>query len=302
MRIAITGVTGLVGSALAGYLEGQRHEVHRVRRGTSDDRLADWNPAVGWVRPDALDGMDAVVHLAGASIGGEGLRTIRWTRARRELLRISRVDATRLLIDHLAALPHPPKTFIAASAIGYYGDRGDEPLTEASPGGIGFLATLARDWERESLRADGLGMRVVVFRSGHVLSGSGGLLGRMLPAFRLGLGARFGSGRQYLSWIAIDDLVRAIEFALTSDVRGVFNATAPEPVTTAAFTKALGRALHRPAVLAVPPFALRLLLGPGADELLLWGQRVLPERLLASRFTFRHAEVHGALRAILRRR
>ena len=305
MRIAITGATGLVGSALASYLESQGHEVHRVRRGTSDDRLADWNPAVGWVRPGALDGMDAVVHLAGAPIGGEDLCTIRWTRARRELLHVSRVDATRLLIDPLAALPHPPRTFVAASAIGYYGDRGDEPLTEASPSGTGFLATLARDWERESVRADGFEMRDVVLRSGHVLSGSGGLLGHLLPAFRLGLGARFGSGRQYLSWIAIDDLVRAIEFALTSDMRGIFTATAtataPEPVTNAAFTKALGRALHRPAALAVPPFALRAVIGPSADELLLWGQRVLPEWLLAAGFKFEHPEIEGALRAIFHR-
>ncbi|RJQ09125.1 MAG: TIGR01777 family protein [Dehalococcoidia bacterium] len=299
--MAITGATGLVGSALAGYLEGQGHEVYRARRGTSDDRLADWNPAVGWIRSGALDGMDAVVHLAGAPIGGDSLRNIRWTRARRELLRASRVDATRLLVDHLAALPHPPRTFVAASAIGYYGDRGDEALTELSPPGAGFLSTLARDWERESLRASEAGIRTAVLRTGHVLARDGGLLARLLPTARLGLGARFGDGRQYLSWIAIDDLVRAVEFALTTEIEGILNATAPNPVTNAAFTRALGRALHRPAVLAVPPFALRAFLGPAADELLLWGQRVLPARLLAAGFEYEHADVDSALRVVLAR-
>ena len=309
MRIAITGATGLVGTALATHLDGASagapYEVYRVRRGTSDDRLADWNPAVGWVRPGALDGMDAVVHLAGEPIAGRSIAGARWTPAIRERLRTSRVDATRLLVDHLAALPHPPRTFVAASAIGYYGNRGDAPLTEASPSGDGFLAALVRDWEAESLRAalprDGeAGMRMVVLRFGHVLSGHGGVLARLLPTARLGLGARFGDGRQYFSWVAIDDLTRAIEFAVTAEIEGVLNVTAPEPVTNAAFTHALARVLHRPAILAIPPFALRALLGPAADELLLWGQRVLPERLLAAGFAFRHAEVEGALRAVRR--
>lgn len=300
MRIAITGATGLVGVALATRLEGAGHEVLRVRRGVSDDRLADWNPAVGWVRPGALDGMDAIVHLAGEPIAGRSIADARWTPAMRERLRVSRVDATRLLIDHLAALPHPPRTFVAASAIGFYGNRGDERLTEASPTGEGFLAGLVRDWEAESQRAalprDGeAGMRTVVLRFGHVLSGEGGVLGRMLPTFRLGLGARFGNGRQYFSWVAIDDLTRAIEFALTTEIEGVLNVTAPNPVTNAEFVTALGRALHRPAVFAVPPFALRALIGPGADELLLWGQRVMPARLLAAGFEFQHTDVDSAL-------
>lgn len=307
MRIAITGATGLVGVALGKHLEGAGYEVYRVRRGVSDDRLADWNPAVGWVRPGALDGVDAVVHLAGEPIAGRSIAGARWTPAMRERLRVSRVGASRLLIDHLAALPHPPRTFVAASAIGFYGDRGDEPLTEASPSGDGFLAALVREWEAESLRAalprDGeAGMRTVVLRFGHVLSGHGGVLARLLPTARLGLGARFGDGRQYFSWVAIDDLVRAIEFALTSEVEGVLNATAPTPVTNAEFTRALGRALHRPAVFAIPPFVLRALLGPAADELLLWGQRVLPARLLAAGFAFEHADVEAALRAVLTRK
>ena len=311
MRIAITGATGLVGIALAAHLEGASagapSEVYRVRRGTSDDRLADWNPAVGWVRPGALDGMDAVVHLAGEPIAGRSIAGARWTPAMRERLRTSRVDATRLLVDHLAALPHPPRTFVATSAIGYYGNRRDAPLTEASPSGEGFLAALVRDWEAESRRAalprnGDAGMRTVILRFGHVLSGQGGVLGRLLPTARLGLGARFGDGRQYFSWVAIDDLTRAIEFALTTEVEGVLNVTAPNPVTNAEFTHALGRALHRPAVLAIPPFALRALLGPAAGELLLWGQRVMPARLLAAGFTFEHGEIEDALRAVFTRK
>jgi len=294
MRVAVTGASGLVGSAVARHLEGAGHEVVRVRRGRSDDR-ADWNPAVGWFRAGALDGVDAVVHVAGLSVAGG-----RWTPAFRERLRASRVDATRLLVDHLAALPHPPRVFVAASAIGYYGDRGGEALTEGSPRGGGFLAGLVRDWEQASLGGEQAGMRTVVFRFGHVLSAQGGVLGPMLPLFRLGLGGRFGSGRQSFSWVAIDDLVRAVDFALAEEVRGVFNLTAPEPVTNAEFTRALGRALRRPAWLPVPGFVLRLVLGPGADELLLWGQRVLPERLLVAGFEFRYPRLGAALDAVLR--
>ncbi len=299
MRVAISGATGLVGTALATHLEGAGHEVLRVRRATSDDRLADWNPAVGWIRPGALDGVDAVVHLAGAPIAGTSLRDLRWTRAHLERIRTSRVDATRLLVDHLAALPHPPRIFVAASAIGIYGEGGATPLTEASPPGDGTLATLARDWERELMRASDRGMRAVVLRFGHVLSRRGGLLARLLPTARLGLGATFGDGTQYLSWIHIDDLTRVIELALTTDIEGPHNATTPNPVTQRDFTRALAHTLHRPAVLTIPAPALRFALGPAAEDLLLSGQRVLPERLQASGFTFAHPEIEGALRAIL---
>ena len=301
MRVAITGATGLVGTALATHLEGAGHEVYRVRRATSDDRLADWNPAVGWIRVGALDGVDAVVHLAGAPIAGTSLRDLRWPRAHLERIRISRVDATRLLVDHLAALPHPPKTFVAASAVGIYGDGGAAPLTEASPPGDGALATLARDWEHESGRAADHGMRTVILRFGHVLSRRGGLLARLLPTTRLGLGATFGNGTQYLSWIHIDDLTRVIELALTTPIEGPHNVTTPNPVTQRDFTRVLARTLHRPAFLRVPAPALRLALGPAAEDLLLSGQRVLPERLLAAGFEYKHAEIEGALREILQR-
>ena len=301
MRVAISGATGLVGTALATHLEGAGHEVLRVRRATSDDRLADWNPAVGWIRPGALDGVDAVVHLAGAPIAGTSLRDLRWTRAHLERIRTSRVDATRLLVDHLAALPHPPRIFVAASAIGIYGEGGATPLTEASPPGDGTLATLARDWERELMRASDRGMRAVVLRFGHVLSRRGGLLARLLPTARLGLGATFGDGTQYLSWIHIDDLTRVIELALTTDIEGPHNATTPNPVTQRDFTRALAHTLHRPAVLTIPAPALRFALGPAAEDLLLSGQRVLPERLLAAGFEYKHAEIEGALREILQR-
>ncbi len=296
MRVAIAGASGLIGTTLTARLTSAGHEVVAVRRGPSSDPTAMWNPAVGWIRDGALSGFDAVVNLAGESIG-QG----RWSTRRRQALRASRIDSTRLLIDHLGALPNPPRVYLGASAIGYYGNRADELLDEGAAPGNGFLADLVRDWEAEHTRAGAAGMRTTILRFGVVLSSDGGVLQRMLLPFRLGIGGPLGSGRQYFSWVSMEDTVGAIEFALTHEVAGVFNVTAPQPVTNREFTRALGRALRRPAFAPIPPFALRLLFGGSADELLLWGQRVVPAGLRANGYAFVHSTVESALRAALGR-
>lgn len=288
-RIAITGSSGLVGSALRHRLESDGHEAVRVLRGDPSNVSAVWNPEAGWIRPGALQGCKAVVHLAGASIG-EG----RWTARRRAELRTSRIDATRLLVDHLATLARPP-ALVSASAVGYYGNRGDEILTEESAPGTGFLAELTRDWEAEAARAREAGITVTILRLGVVLSREGGALPRILLPFRLGVGGRLGNGRQWMSWLTLDDAVGAIEHAITTRLDGVFNAVSPEPVTNRDFTRALGRALRRPALFPAPAFGLRLLLGGSADELLLWSQRVLSQKLEDTGYRFQHPDLGSAL-------
>ncbi|HLM96249.1 MAG TPA: TIGR01777 family oxidoreductase, partial [Acidimicrobiales bacterium] len=243
-----------------------------------------------------LDGADAVVHLAGAGIGDK-----RWSATRRQEIVSSRVQSTALLARSLAELDRPPSVLVSASAVGVYGDRGDEELTEASGPGSGFLAELCRAWEDATGRATQAGIRVVRLRSGVVLSAHGGALARQLPLFRLGVGGRLGSGRQWLSWISLADEVGAVLHALDEpSLEGPVNATAPTPVTNRDFTAALGRALHRPAVLAVPGFALRVALGSDlASEMVLAGQRVLPAKLSASGYEFSHADIDTALAALL---
>jgi len=295
-RIAITGSSGLVGSALAARLEAHGHDVLPVLRGSESNPKALWNPATGWVREGALDGCEAVVHLAGASIG-EG----RWTASRRSELRASRIDATRLLVGHLRNLKIPPKTFISASAVGYYGNRGDELLGEDAGPGSGFLAELVRDWEREALAAGDLGIRTVILRLGVVISGQGGALGRMLVPFRLGAGGRLGSGRQWMSWISLDDAAGVVEHAIGADVDGPLNTAASEPVTNREFTAALGHALRRPAIFPIPRVALRMAFGGMADEMLLASQRVDTSRLVASGYVPRHSNIGSALVAALGR-
>ena len=294
MRIAITGSSGLIGTAVAAHLEAEGHTVVRFVRGDPARSESLWNPQSGWIRPGALEGVDAVVHLAGESIG-DG----RWTDKRRLELRASRIEPTRLLVTHLAALANPP-ALIAASAIGYYGNRGDEVLDEGSARGSGFLADLTADWEAEAIAARAAGVRTAILRFGVVLSGRGGALPRMLPPFRFGLGGTLGRGRQWMSWVTLADAVAAIRHVVGGSADGVFNVTAPGPVTNREFTRALAAALHRPALFAVPPFALRLLLGESADELLLASQRVMPSRLLAAGFEFEHAEIAAALPAALK--
>lgn len=297
MRIAITGASGFVGSALLQHLRTRGHTVATLARGGSPTAgTFRWDPATGSVTPE-LGALDAFVHLAGESVAH------RWTAARRRAIDQSRGPATERLCRTLAALPQPPAVLISASAIGIYGDRGDEELDEHSTAGTGFLADVARAWEAGTAPLQQVGTRVVNLRIGLVLDPDGGALARMLPPFRLGLGGRLGNGRQWASWITRHDLLRAITFALErSEVRGALNAVGPAPVTNRDFTRALGRTLRRPAFLPVPAFALRLLFGEMANDVLLSGQRVLPKALLTAGFTFEHAAIDAALTAVTTRR
>jgi uncharacterized protein len=297
VKILISGASGLVGQACFNALRREGHTASRLVRpgatvGAGDVR---WNPAAGNIDAAAMTGADAVVHLAGASIAGG-----RWTRARKAELRASRVDATRLLVDAIAQMPAKPRIFLCASAIGYYGNRGDEVLGESSAPGDDFLALLARDWETEARRAEFAGIRTVVLRFGLILSRDGGALPQMLTPFRFGLGGRFGDGRQWMSWIALEDVIGIISVALMDEqFSGPVNVVSPNPVRNAEFTRTLAAALYRPAVFAVPAFALRLALGEMAEPLLLGSQRVRPERLLALSYEFRFTELPNVLRAAL---
>lgn len=292
MRIVISGATGLIGTALAHSLDRDGIEVTRlVRRSPATPAEVSWDPraTAGRLDPAVLSGASAVVHLSGASVAGG-----RWTAARKQQLRDSRITSTRAIVEAIAAAPDPPPVLLCASAIGWYGETGDRAVTESDPAGTGFLATLVRDWEAAAAAAPD-GTRVVNLRSGLVLSGRGGVLGPLLPLFRLGLGARLGSGRQYLSWIAKTDEISAIRFLLDHpEVTGPVNLTAPTPVTNAEFTAALARAVRRPAVLTVPAVALRAGLGEASGELL-GSSRVLPEKLEQAGFSFRFPDIAGAL-------
>ncbi|MDP6606815.1 MAG: TIGR01777 family oxidoreductase [Dehalococcoidia bacterium] len=296
MRVAISGSSGLIGTALGARLSARGDEVLPLRRGPPEDPRALWDPAAGWIRDGALDGVDAVVHLAGAGIADR-----RWTGARRRTIWESRVDSARLLVGHIAALAQRPRVFLSASAVGFYGSRGDETLTEQSARGDGFLAELCEAWEREAVRVEASGVRSVQMRTaGIVLARGHGALGRMAPIFRLGLGGRIGSGGQWMTWIALADEVAAIEHLLAEgSISGPVNVLAPEPVANAVFTRALAGQLHRPAILPAPAFALRLIFGVLAEETLLASQRVLPVRLLESGFQPAHPDLDGALAATL---
>lgn len=292
---AVAGGSGLIGSALARRLEQDGHAVTRLQRGVQ------WDPGRRWVAPEALAAADVVVNLAGAGIGDR-----RWSPGYKDLVRSSRVDGTAALARALAGLgpgrDGRPRTFLAISAVGYYGaDAGDRVLTEESPAGSDFLGRLCTEWEAAAEPARAAGQRVVHPRLGLVLTAAGGVLGRMLLPFRLGLGARLGSGRQYVSWIAREDAVSAlVHLAADDSLAGPVNVTGPEPCTNAGLTAALGRALRRPAVLAAPTWALRMALGREmADETLLASQRAVPTRLQGARFDFRYPQLAGALRAAL---
>jgi uncharacterized protein (TIGR01777 family) len=299
MRVAITGSTGLVGSEVVTVLSAAEHEVVRlVRRvpAPGEKAVLRWDPLKREADAAGLEGFDAVIHLAGESVGSG-----RWTAVRKAAIRDSRVNGTRLLCDTLAELARPPKTLVCASAVGIYGDRGEEALTEESPTAAGFLPEVCREWEAASEPAARKGIRVVVLRIGVVLSPKGGALSRMLPLFRIGLGGVIGSGRQYVSWVALDDLPLILLHALQcGDLSGPVNAVAPRPVTNREFTEALGKALSRPTPLPVPAFALRLAVGREmADALLLASARVLPKRLEETGYKFRFPELGGALRHLL---
>ncbi len=298
-RIAVTGATGLVGAALVRALRDGGAAVAGIGRRPPAPGRGDveWDPERGRLDPGALAGVDAIVHLAGERIDGG-----RWTAARRARIRDSRVRGTRLVAETAARLAPPPRVLVAASAIGYYGDRGAEPLTEASPPGAGFLADVCRAWEAAAEPAVAAGIRVVSLRIGLVLAGHGGALPRIARVFRLGAGGVVGSGEQYVSWIALEDLVRAIACVLdTEALAGPVNAVAPRPVTNRELTRALGRVLGRPTPLPLPAWAVRALLGEMGERLLLDSARVLPRRLEAAGFRFRHPDLDGALRAALGR-
>ncbi|MGH1348243.1 MAG: TIGR01777 family oxidoreductase [Nannocystales bacterium] len=294
MRVAITGASGFVGRALSRVLKEASHTPVAVRRDASGE--LQWSIERGFDPPEALTGYDAVIHLAGENIAGG-----RWTDARKQTIRSSRVEGTRRVADALRLADPRPTVFISMSAVGYYGARGSSQLDENSEPGEGFLADVCGAWEAEAKAAASLeGLRVVRLRLGTVL-GDGGALAKMLPAFKMGVGGRLGSGDQYMSWIHLDDVVRAIVHVLTHDeCEGAFNLTAPEPATNAAFTAALGKALRRPTFLPVPKFALRAAFGEMAEHLLLSGQRVLPKRLLETGFEFGHPDLGAALSAALR--
>ena len=296
MKMVVTGSSGLVGGALVPFLTTGGHEVVRlVRRAPTARDEARWDPEAGTIDVAALEGRDAVVHLAGANIAGG-----RWTEARKRRLRASRVAPTRLLAEALAGLTKKPKVLVSASAVGYYGSRGDAWLTETDPPADDFLGRLSVEWERAAEPAARAGVRVVHLRTGVVLSPAGGALGKMLLPFKAGLGGVLGPGTQFMSWIAMDDMVGAIGHLLgRDDLAGPVNLVAPEPVTNAVFTKALGRVLGRPTFAPAPAFLLRLALGEMADAALLGSIRVRPERLLASGYRFRFPELEGALRHVL---
>jgi uncharacterized protein len=297
MRVAVSAASGLIGSALAADLEADGADVVRlVRRPAGSPAEISWNPqaAADGLDPADLRGVDAVVHLSGAPLAAR-----RWTPARKAVLRSSRIQSTRTIAAAMAAADPRPGVLLCASAIGYYGDTGDRIVDESAPRGPGFLADLVSDWEEAARPARAAGIRVASFRSGIVLAAGGGMLGRLLLPFRFGLGATFGSGRQYLSWISLTDEVRAIRFLLGSaDAAGPFNLTAPAPVTNAEFTRALATALGRPALLTLPAVVLRTALGEVAGELL-GSARVMPAKLTAAGFSFAHPDIATALRAEL---
>jgi uncharacterized protein len=298
MRVAVTGSSGLIGTALAGALRQDGHEVIPLVRRPPGPGEIRWDPqaAGGGLRPGALDGVDAVVHLSGAPIAGG-----RWTPARKQQLRASRVQSTEALVAALTAAKSPPQVLLSGSAVGWYGDTGDRAVDETAPAGTGFLASLVRDWESAARPARDAGVRVVNLRSGVVLSRQGGMLGLLAPLFRAGLGARMGSGRQFLSWISLTDHIAAVRFLLSqAGIDGPVNLTAPAPVTNAVFTAALARALHRPALLWVPAPALQLGAGEMSSELL-GSARVLPRRLTEAGFAFRYPAIAAALTAELAR-
>ncbi len=299
-RIAITGASGLVGTGLRAFLTTGGHRVVSLRRGrrSAPGESVDsvhWTTEAGILEPQSVEPFDAVVHLAGESIASG-----RWTAARKSRIRDSRVNGTRNLVHSLAELPRPPKTLICASAIGFYGSRGDRILEETAAAGDGFLAETCREWEAASLEAESLGVRVVRLRFGIILTPSGGALAKMLPPFRLGLGGVLGSGRQHMSWISIDDAVGAIhEAVLDETLTGAVNAVAPQPVTNREFTQALGKALRRPTGFPVPAPAARLAFGEMADEMLLSSTRVVPSRLLDTGFAFHDPDLDAALARLL---
>lgn len=295
MKIVVSGASGLIGTQLVAKLSGSGHEVIRLVRRSPKSGEIQWNPKSGTLDAAALEGADAVIHLSGAGIGDK-----RWTAGYRKEILDSRTSTTALLATTMASLSRKPSVFLSGSAIGIYGARNDEQLTEVSTHGTGFLADVCEQWEAAAKPAVDAGIRTVYLRTGIVLTPKGGALKKLLPLFKLGVGGKFGNGKQWQSWISIDDEIGAIEHLLTANVSGAVNLTAPNPVTNAEFTKVLASVLKRPAIVPVPTFAPKILLGGElADALLFTGQRVIPAALNASGYTFKHNTLESAFRSLL---
>ena len=295
MKIVVSGASGLIGTQLVAKLSGSGHEVIRLVRRSPKSGEIQWNPKSGTLDAAALEGADAVIHLSGAGIGDK-----RWTDGYRKEILDSRTTTTALLATTMASLSRKPSVFLSGSAIGLYGTRNDEQLTEVSTHGTGFLADVCEQWEAAAKPAVDAGIRTVYLRTGIVLTPKGGALKKLLPLFKLGVGGKFGNGKQWQSWISIDDEIGAIEHLLTANVSGAVNLTAPNPVTNAEFTKVLASVLKRPAIVPVPTFAPKILLGGElADALLFTGQRVIPAALNASGYMFKHTTLESAFRSLL---
>lgn len=295
MNILISGASGLIGTRLGAHLEQAGHQVTRLVRRPARSNEVSWNPAQNQLNASDLEGVDAVIHLSGAGIGDK-----RWTESYKREILDSRTLSTGLLAKTIASLHKKPAVFLSGSAIGIYGPRGDENLDEQSTTGTSFLADVCTQWEAAAAPAASAGIRTVLLRTGIVLTPRGGALKKQLPLFKLGLGGKFGKGDQWQSWISLDDEIRAIEYLLTANVSGPVNLTAPSPVTNLEFTKTLAKVLHRPALLPIPSFGPKLLLGAElADALLFTGQRVLPSALTATGFKFEHTNLEEALRSLL---
>jgi uncharacterized protein (TIGR01777 family) len=295
MKILVSGSHGLVGKALTTSLVNAGHEIVSLVRQSANDSEIEWHPNQGKINGEQLEGFDVVVHLAGESIASG-----RWTEEKKRKIRESRVKGTELLSSALARLSQPPSTFISASAIGFYGSRGDELLTEESAPGDGFLPEVCVAWEKATGQAEAKGIRTIHPRFGIILDEKGGALERMLTPFRMGVGGKVGNGKQWMSWIALEDVINALRFLIDEPgSEGPVNFTAPRPVTNADFTEALGSVLSRPTLFSVPAFAARLAFGEMADELLLSSAKVEPERLKESGYQFKHPELSSALKTIL---
>lgn len=292
MKILITGATGLIGTALQKSLRAKGHELLLAsRRPPKDNSYVQWDVESGFAEPDRLEGIDAVVHLA-----GENISALRWTDEKKKAIRDSRVLGTRSIVDTISDLKQRPKVLIAASAIGFYGDRGDEELTETSKPGKNFLAEVSREWEAEARRAEDSGVRTVLLRTGIVLSKDGGALATMLTPFKFGLGGVIGDGKQWMSWISLEDHIEAINFALENEnIRGAVNSVSPHPVTNQEFTKVMGDVLYRPTFIPVPEFAVHLAFGEMGEALLLDSMKVMPKRLLDAGFKFKFPDLKKAI-------
>jgi uncharacterized protein (TIGR01777 family) len=295
MKVAIAGASGLVGSALIPVLKSMGAQITRMVRSKPKADELEWHPNQDELRPDSLAGFDTIINLAGENIAGG-----RWTDDQKRKIRESRINGTHLLSEAIAKLSPKPRVFICASATGIYGDRDDEVLDEQSESGGGFLAGVCREWEEATKPAIEAGIRVVNLRLGPILAREGGMLAKLLTPFKMGMGGKVGSGRQYISWIAIDDVIQAIKLAIEdASIHGPLNIVSPNPVTNEEFTKTLGHVLNRPTALAIPPFAARLAFGEMADEMLLASQKVIPKKLANAGFVFEYPELEPTLKHLL---